>query len=102
MRDLSCACRFPTSSGAINDRVVRFPPGRARPAIVLVASFAAWIAGAEADQLGGEIAKPVVLSLRPSGLNGDLLPFDMAQLSQVVSEGVEDTWGSWVRKGGRG
>ena len=80
-RDLSCACHTPTSSGAIKDRPVRFPPGRPRLVIVPVACCAGGIAGAEAEQLGCEVAKPVVLSLRPSGLNGDVLTFDIAQLS---------------------
>ncbi len=102
MSDLSCACHTPPSSGTIKERPVRFRPGRGGLVMVPVACCAAWIAGAEAGQLGCEVAKPAGLPLRPWGLNGDVLTFDIAQPEQAVSEGVEEPWGSWVRKGGRG
>ncbi len=52
----------------------------------------------ETDQLGREAGKPVVVPLRPSGLNRDVLTFHIAQLAQAFPEGREATC---IRGGGR-
>jgi hypothetical protein len=64
--------------------------------IVLVASLAARIAGtAEATmtstfKLGRESRETLVLALRPTGLNGDVLTFYIAQFAHSTPEGFED------------
>src|SRR6266508_5511112 len=40
-------------------------------------------------KLGGERRQPLVLSLRPSVLDGDVLAFYIAQLAQPLPEGCE-------------
>ena len=42
----------------------------------------------ETDQFGGEIGKPLVLPLGPPVLDDDVLPLDVAELTQPLSEGV--------------
>src|SRR5262249_1331360 len=54
-----------------------------------------WITGgdddvhSQADKLGRETGQPVQLSLRPSGLDGELLALHATQLAQTLSEGLK-------------
>ena len=43
----------------------------------------------EVDQLGRQIWEPAVLTLGPSGLDGEVLPFNIAQVAQALAERPE-------------
>ena len=39
-----------------------------------------------ADEIGGQRRQPIVVKLRPAVLDGQVLPFDIAGLTQTLSE----------------
>jgi len=53
----------------------------------------------QTDQLGREAGEPVVLPLRPAELDGDVLTFHIAQLTQSLPKGLNKTQDSWLRRG---
>src|SRR5215468_9107709 len=44
-----------------------------------------------ADQLGGQLRKPIVLAFCPAILDCDVLAFEIAGLSQTLAKGAQDT-----------
>jgi len=55
----------------------------------------------QTDQVGREGGVPIILALGPSGLDGDVLTFHIAQLAQALAEGFETALSSLVRMGTR-
>jgi len=43
----------------------------------------------QTDQVSREGGVPIILALGPSGLDGDVLTFHIAQLAQALAEGLE-------------
>jgi hypothetical protein len=43
----------------------------------------------QSDQFAGEFGQSLVLALGPSGLHGDVLPLDVTQIPQSLSDGLE-------------
>jgi len=43
----------------------------------------------QTDQVGREGGVAIILALGPSGLDGDVLTFHIAQLAQALAEGLE-------------
>src|SRR4029453_306912 len=52
----------------------------------------------ETHELGGQAGKSVVLALRPSGVDSDVLTFHVTQFAQTLAEGLKIALGSFVRK----
>jgi len=55
----------------------------------------------QTDEVGREGRVPIILALRPSGLDGDALTFHVAQLAQTLAEGVEAAQSGRVGRGTR-
>jgi hypothetical protein len=55
----------------------------------------------QTDQIGREGGVSIIFALGPSGLDGDVLTFHIAQLAQAFAEGVEAALSSLVRMGTR-
>ena len=51
----------------------------------------------EPDQLGREIGQPVVLILRKSIVDDNVLPFKPPELAQPLPERLDEMWGSGGR-----
>jgi hypothetical protein len=55
----------------------------------------------QTDQVGREGGVPIVLALGPSGLDGDVLTFRIAQIAQALAEGFETALSPLVSMGTR-
>jgi len=53
------------------------------------------------DQVSREGGEPIILALGPSGLDGDVLTFRIAQVAQALTEGFETTLSPLVSMGTR-
>ena len=56
--------------------------------------------GFEPEDCESEARETIVLALRPTGHNGDVLTFHIAQLAQSLPESFEHALHSWVRRRG--
>jgi hypothetical protein len=55
----------------------------------------------QTDQVSREGGVPIILALGPSGLDGDVLTFHIAQIPQALAKGLETALTYRVRKGTR-
>ena len=53
------------------------------------------------DEVSRESGVPIILAVGPSGLESDVLTFDIAQLAQALAEGFETVLSKRVRMGKR-